>query len=118
LLNGQAAKLRFGSISVTCNPGSSRRSVRAQLAPAKPPPITAMRAADWANEGHGNVLAATVAAIPRAASLRVNSRVASMGTIRQGGSGGRKDRRLSHQAKLMFWSRSGTERIRLPVAAK
>jgi hypothetical protein len=22
------------------------------------------------------------------------------------------------QAKLMFWSRSGTERIRLPVAAK
>ena len=53
-----------------------------------------------------------------ATTLRVNSRVASMGTIRQGGSGGRKDRRLSHQAKLMFWSRSGTERIRLPVAAK
>jgi hypothetical protein len=32
--------------------------------------------------------------MPRAASLRVNSRVASMDTIRQGGSGGRKDRRL------------------------
>src|SRR5205807_22086 len=40
LLNGQAVKIVFGSTSVTAHRGSRLFNVRAQLAPAKPPPIT------------------------------------------------------------------------------
>src|SRR4051812_48056899 len=77
LLKGQAVNVRFGSISVTCNLGSIFRNARAQLAPPKPPPMTTIRAADCANEGHGNVEAAMDAAIPRATSRRVGDRVTS-----------------------------------------
>src|SRR3984893_2320548 len=78
LLNGQAIKLRFGSISVTASLGSRRRNVRAQLAPPKPPPITATRAADLANEAHGKADAATTAAIPPTTALRADRRGVSM----------------------------------------
>src|SRR5258708_9947860 len=81
LLKGQATKVRFGSISVTCSLASRFRNARAQLAPPKPPPITTMRAADCANDGHGN--AAADAAMPKATSLRVGRRVTSICTIRK-----------------------------------
>src|SRR5580700_11219826 len=46
LLNGQAVKLAFCSTSVTASRGSRRFSARAQVAPAKPPPITTTRPAE------------------------------------------------------------------------
>jgi hypothetical protein len=82
LLKGQAVKVRFGSISVTCSLGSVRLSARAQLAPPKPPPTTTTRAADWASKGPANVREAAVAAMPRTAFLRVIWRSAFMGKIR------------------------------------
>src|SRR5437763_6651646 len=76
LLKGHETNVRFGSISVTCNPSFRRFNARAQAAPPKPPPITATRGADCANEGDGNAEASPTAAMPRTASLRV----ADMGT--------------------------------------
>jgi hypothetical protein len=75
--------MRFGSINVTCSLASSFRSARAQLAPPKPPPITTIRAADRANDGHGKTAAAAEAAMPRATALRVGRPVTSIGTIRK-----------------------------------
>ena len=40
LLNGQAVKVWLASTSVTVVRGSMRLSVRAQVAPANPPPTT------------------------------------------------------------------------------
>src|SRR5450432_255579 len=71
LLNGQAVKIRFGSISVTSSPGLIRLSARAQPAPPKPPPITTTRAADRAIAGQGSVSDAADAAMPRTTFLRV-----------------------------------------------
>src|SRR3954468_11004750 len=62
LLNGQAVKVLFDSISVTCNFGSIAFRARAQLAPPKPPPITTTRAAACAKAGRGNASAPAVAA--------------------------------------------------------
>src|SRR5690349_12026746 len=64
LLKGQAVKLAFGSTSVTCSFGSSRFKVRAQLAPAKPPPITTTRGAAWENAGVARKAAETVPRLP------------------------------------------------------
>src|ERR1700687_1958169 len=82
LLNGQATKIRFGSISVTSSFASIRLSARAQLAPPKPPPITTMRAADCARDGQGKVNAAADAATPPTTFLRVIRRRASMKRFR------------------------------------
>jgi len=57
-------------------------SARAQLAPPKPPPITTIRAADWASEGQEIDSDAAVAAMPRTTFLRVIWRSAFMGKIR------------------------------------
>src|SRR5258706_734732 len=81
LLNGQAAKVRFGSISVTSSFGSIRFNARAQLAPPKPPPITTMRAVDCANEGQAKAHEVADAAMPRTTFLRVIWRSASMSTF-------------------------------------
>src|SRR5215212_11182030 len=91
LLNGQAVKVRFGSISVTCILLSIRLSARAQLAPPKPPPMTTTRAPDCARVGHGKVKAAAEAAMPATTFLRVIRRNASMsGCSVSGGDSGRR----------------------------
>jgi hypothetical protein len=41
-----------------------------------------------------------------------------MSNFSENGAAAPKGRRQKCQAKVMFWSRSGTERMRLPVAAK
>src|SRR6266700_442181 len=64
LLNGQAVKIAFGSTSVTANWGSARRSVRAQVAPANPPPTTTMRALPCAKAGDGSSTTEAAAALP------------------------------------------------------
>jgi len=51
LLNGQAVNVAFASTKVTSIFGSIFFSVRAQLAPAKPPPTTTTRGAACANAG-------------------------------------------------------------------
>ena len=58
-------------------------SARAQAAPPKPPPITTMRAADCAWDGHGKANDAAVVAMPRTTFLRVIRRSASMSMIRK-----------------------------------
>src|ERR1700754_204709 len=109
LLNGQATKVRFGSISVTCSRASIRFSARAQLAPPNPPPITTTRAADWASEGDGRVSAAAHAAMPRTTFLRVIRRSAFMRQI-QVVSGGREGRRLlSGEADVLVLQRHRTD---------
>src|SRR5258708_32429988 len=69
LLKGQAVKMRSGSTRVTVSLGSSFFSVRAAVAPAKPPPITTTRPAPWAEAMAGARAVATV-------SLRKVRRVA------------------------------------------
>src|SRR5215210_3879249 len=64
LLNGQATKVRFASMSVTEAFGNRRFTSRAQVAPAKPPPTTTTRGAAWPKLGRGRSGAA--AAVPRA----------------------------------------------------
>src|SRR5215210_6553561 len=64
LLNGQAVKVAFGSTSVTCSLGSSCLSARAQVAPAKPPPTTTMRAAACENTGIGRNAAEAAPRLP------------------------------------------------------
>src|SRR6266851_463547 len=71
LLNGHAVKIAFGSMRVTSNPGSARRSVRAQAAPANPPPTTTMRALPCAKAGDGSSTAEAAAALPLRNPLRV-----------------------------------------------
>src|SRR5215468_11805085 len=62
LLNGQAVKVRLASTSVMLIRASSALRARAQLAPAKPPPITTTRpAAPCASAGIGNKAAAAAA---------------------------------------------------------
>src|SRR5258708_193457 len=78
LLNGQAVKVRLGSIKVTCSLGSSPLSVRAQLAPPKPPPITTTLAADCANAGSGSAKDAAAAVAAPQNSRRVNRCVMPM----------------------------------------
>ena len=56
-------------------------------------------------------------AAPAQLPLATSRRVKSLGKP-ENESGGHQGRRSQTQAKLMFWSRSGTERMRLPVAAK
>src|SRR5499426_718197 len=62
LLNGQAVKIRFDSISVTAVRGSSFFSVRAAVAPANPPPTTTTCGAACASAGRGNSDAAAAEA--------------------------------------------------------
>jgi hypothetical protein len=96
---------------------SIRFNARAQAVPPKPPPTTIARAADCAREIEGRASKPADTVTPRRASRRVTGR-AFMGVIRK------MARRLFKaaapviQANVMFWSRSGTERMRLPVAAK
>jgi hypothetical protein len=67
-------------------------------------------------DGRANVAAAAV--ILNTAFRRVTGRVI-IRIIRTKGCGGiLAPPQPSSQAKVMFWSRSGTERMRLPVAAK
>src|SRR6516165_10477882 len=80
LLNGQAVYIRFGSTNVTCSFGSVRCNVRAQAAPAKPPPITTTRAETCARQTDGNASDAADAAMPETAPRRVIK--ASMSVIR------------------------------------
>src|SRR5438132_12331019 len=55
LLSGQAVKLALCSTSVTARRGASPFSARAQVAPAKPPPITTTRPAEpCASAGRNN----------------------------------------------------------------
>src|SRR5438270_13230188 len=78
LLNGQATKLGFASTSVTARFGASRLSVRAQVAPAKPPPMTTTRPlALCARAGSGS----SAAAAPEATPLRKSRRVAALPAI-------------------------------------
>src|SRR5262245_39331685 len=66
LLIGQAAKIAFGSTSVTSSRGSARLRKRAAVAPAKPPPTTTMRGcAPWAISGCGSSAAPAPAAAAR-----------------------------------------------------
>src|SRR5262245_7919968 len=70
LLNGQAVNVEFASTSVTVMRGSMRLMKRAQVAPAKPPPMTTARLpAPCAMAGSGS----RAAVAPAAAVLR-NSR--------------------------------------------
>src|SRR5829696_1275929 len=64
LLNGQGVKVRFASTSVTDAFGSRRFTSRAQVAPAKPPPITTTRGAAWPKPGRGKRDAAAARPIP------------------------------------------------------
>ncbi|MGY4471537.1 hypothetical protein ACVWWK_007246 [Bradyrhizobium sp. LB9.1b] len=109
-------KIALGSIRMTCKFACARFSARAHAAPPKPPPITTTRPADCARrmEGTASDVAATV--MPRTAFRRVIG--AFMGLIRKMLRRPWWPPQLSSQAKVMFWSRSGTERMRLPVAAK
>src|SRR3954454_3585067 len=88
LLKGHAVKIRLGSINVTSNLGSIRRSARAPLAPAKPPPITTTRAADCARAGRAKA-EATDAVMPPTTFLRVIRGGVCMGSVPLRG-GGRK----------------------------
>src|SRR5260370_20956459 len=72
LLKGQAVKIWFASTRVTAMRGSSRLSIRAQVAPAKPPPTTTTRPpAFCASAGIGS----SAAAVPAAAVLRTSRRL-------------------------------------------
>src|SRR3954462_8579700 len=116
LLKGQEVKTPLGSIRMTCKFACARFSARAHAAPPKPPPTTTRRPADCARRIEGTANDVAAAAKPRTASRRVTG--AFMSLVRKVGRGGRYVRRGVSQAKVMFWSRNGTERIRLPVAAK
>src|SRR5947207_649120 len=66
LLKGQAVNVGFASTTTTRSFGSIRLSSRAQVAPAKPPPITMMVGpTPWAIAGNGMSAAAAAAADPR-----------------------------------------------------
>src|SRR5580692_1195452 len=66
LLNGHAVKVWFASTRVTAMRGSSRLSMRAQVAPAKPPPTTTTRpGAFCASAGIGMSAVAAPAAVLR-----------------------------------------------------
>src|SRR5258708_24878797 len=72
LLNGQAVKVWFASTRVTAMRGSSRLSMRAQVAPERPPPTTTTRPpAFCASAGIGG----SAAAAPAAAVLRTSRRL-------------------------------------------
>src|SRR6202043_2431138 len=65
LLNGQAVKTALGSTSVTASRGSRRFKARAQVAPAKPPPITiTLPAAPCASAGRNGPAAQAAIAAP------------------------------------------------------
>src|SRR5450631_1875511 len=72
LLNGQAVEVWFASTRVTAMLGSSRLSIRAQVAPEKPPPTTTTRAGAFcASAGIGSIAAAA----PAVAALRTSRRL-------------------------------------------
>ena len=72
LLDGQATKVRFASTSVTSRRGARRFSMRAQVAPAKPPPMTTARPAVCARACAANKDAGRPTAAPDSTARRVN----------------------------------------------
>src|SRR5438876_1184523 len=74
LLNGQAVKIALGSTSVTASRGSKLFKVRAQVAPAKPPPSTTTRPAAPCDSAGRNDHATQGAIAARARNARRVSR--------------------------------------------
>ena len=79
------------------------------------------------NSQRRRVLVAGVAAVafgavalaqPKERVIRVTARNVSIGVIRKAVRRPAWGRRMPCQAKVMLWSLKGTERMRLPVAAK